>query len=42
MGTPEEVVTDSILSDLYTTRVKIVDIDDGVSKQLKVCVPLLA
>ncbi|WP_169717667.1 putative ABC transporter ATP-binding protein [Sporomusa silvacetica DSM 10669] len=42
MGTPDEVVTDSILSDLYTTKVKIVEIDDGVSKPMKVCVPLLA
>lgn len=42
MGTPEEVVTDSILSELYTTRVKIVAIDDGISSKLKVCVPLLA
>ncbi len=42
MGTPEEVVTDSILSDLYTTKVKIVELDDGVSNKLRVCVPLLA
>lgn len=42
MGTPEEVVTDSILSDLYTTKVRVVEIDAGVSKQMKVCVPLLA
>lgn len=42
MGTPEEVVTDSILSDLYTTRVRIVELDDGVANKLKVCIPLLA
>lgn len=41
IGTPEEVVTDSILSDLYTTRVKIVEIDGEASKKMKVCVPLL-
>lgn len=41
MGTPEEVVTDGILSDLYATKVKILEINDGVSNQLKVCVPLL-
>lgn len=42
MGTPEEVVTDSILSELYTTKVKIVEIGDEVAGKLKVCVPLLA
>jgi iron complex transport system ATP-binding protein len=41
MGTPEEVVTDNILSELYTTRVKIVEIDGGTANRLKVCVPLL-
>ena len=41
MGTPEEVVTDGILSDLYTTRVKIVEVDDGSSEKMKVCIPLL-
>lgn len=42
MGTPEEVVTDRVLSDLYMTRVKIVEIDGEASNRLKVCVPLLA
>ncbi|SDF13247.1 ABC transporter ATP-binding protein [Sporomusa acidovorans] len=41
MGTPEEVVTDQILSELYTTKVRIVELDDGVSDKLKVCVPML-
>lgn len=42
LGSPEAVVTDTVLSDLYMTKVKVVEIDAGESKTLKVCLPLLA
>ncbi len=41
-GAPEEVVTDGILSDLYATKVKIAEVDDGTFGKLKVCIPLLS
>ena len=41
-GTPEDVVTDRMLSDLYTTKVRIVEVDDGAAAPMKVCVPLLS
>jgi len=40
-GSPDEVVTDSILSELYTTRVRIFEIEVGKSKTMKVCIPVL-
>ncbi len=40
-GSPEAVVTETVLSDLYMTKVKVVEIDAGESKTLKVCLPLL-
>ena len=41
LGSPDSVVTDTVLSDLYMTRVKVVEIDTGESKALKVCLPLI-
>jgi len=41
LGSPDAVITDTILSDLYMTKVKVVEIDAGDSKTLKVCLPLL-
>lgn len=41
IGSPEEVVTDSVLSDLYSTKVRIFEIDPGESRCLKVCMPML-
>ncbi|MBP2649420.1 MAG: transporter related [Firmicutes bacterium] len=42
VGRPEDVVTDERLSDLYATTVKVVEIDAGDSKLMKICVPLMA
>lgn len=41
MGTPQEVVTEQNLSDLYRTKVKIVEVDNGNEGKLQICVPLL-
>ena len=41
-GSPEEVVTENNLSELYSTKIKIVEFDDGITKPVKVCIPLLA
>lgn len=43
-GSPDDIVTDSCLSDLYSARIKVVSarIVDQPRKEIKVCVPLLA
>jgi iron complex transport system ATP-binding protein len=40
-GSPGEVITDDSLSELYSTPVKIVRIDDGPNA-VKVCIPLMS
>jgi iron complex transport system ATP-binding protein len=42
IGSPEEVITDDSLSDLYTTEIKVVSTGlRGLPGELKVCVPLM-
>jgi iron complex transport system ATP-binding protein len=41
-GSPEEIMTEEGLSDLYGAKVKIVEITDGTAGPVKVCIPLLA
>ena len=40
-GDPDEVVTESNLSELYGTSVKIFRIEDGTTNPVKVCLPIL-
>ncbi len=43
IGSPDDIVTDGNLSDLYTTKIKVVStkIRGMLSGEIKVCVPLM-
>jgi len=41
VGSPEEFVTEERLSDLYDTKVKIVEVPGQAMEPIKICIPLL-
>ncbi|MGL5513337.1 MAG: hypothetical protein ACRDBM_08940, partial [Sporomusa sp.] len=42
VGSPEEFVTEDRLSDLYDTKVKIVEVPGQAMEPIKICIPLLS